>query len=140
MRGRLSGITLAHSRNHLLRAVIEGLACEVLRHIRLLTAAGFPVSRLTMCGSAAAGRNTPQVIADIVNLPIACVEACDVSALGAAVIARSLVDSDTDLASIARRWAPSGRTVSPSERAPAYRDLLREYFTIFDGATPQTDV
>ena len=54
--GRLAGITLAHSRNHLVRAVVEGLACELLRHIRLLTDAGLPVSRLVMCGSAAAGR------------------------------------------------------------------------------------
>jgi sugar (pentulose or hexulose) kinase len=135
IRGRLSGITLAHTRDHLLRAVIEGLACELLRHIRLLTAAGFPVNRLTLCGSAAAGRNTPQVIADVANLPVACIEACDVSAFGAAVIARKLVDSRADLASIARQWAPSGRTVQPSELAPAFRDLLRDYFALFDGST-----
>jgi xylulokinase len=130
--GRLSGITLAHSRNHLVRAVVEGLACELLRHIRLLTNAGFPVSRIAMCGSAAAGRHTPQIIANITNLPVNCVEASDVSALGAAMIARKLVDADTPLAEIARQWTPSRRTVYPGEHMPAYRDLLQEYFALFD--------
>jgi xylulokinase len=136
LRGRLSGITLAHSSEHLIRAVIEGLACEVLRHIRLLTAAGFPVRRLTMCGSAAAGRQTPQVIADIVNLPVACVAVREVSALGAAIVARCLNDERADLAAIARQWLPSNRRVAPSGKASAYRDLLHEYFALFDDSTP----
>jgi xylulokinase len=130
--GRLSGITLAHSRDHLVRAVVEGLACELLRHIRMLTDAGLPVSRLTMCGSAAAGCNTPQIIADIVNLPVCCVEASDVSALGAAMIARKLVDCSTPLAEIACQWAPPRRTVCPGPHASLYRDLLREYFAFLN--------
>ena len=133
--GRLSGITLAHSRNHLVRAVVEGLACELLRHIRMLIDAGFRVGRLAMCGSAAAGRHTPQIIADVTNLPISCVEASDVSALGATMIARKLVDADTPLAEIARRWTPSRRTVYPGEHASAYRDLLQEYFAPFNPST-----
>jgi xylulokinase len=130
--GSFAGITLGHSRHHLVRAVVEGLACELLRHIRMLTAAGHPVSRLTMCGSAAGGRNTPQIIADIANLPVCRVEVSDVSALGAAMIARKLVDAETPLADIARQWSPARGTVQPSNPA-AYRELLQDYFAFFDG-------
>lgn len=133
--GRLAGIALAHGRNHFLRAVVEGLACELLRHIHLLVGAGLPVNRLIMCGSAAAGRNTPQIVADVASLPVSCVAAPDVSALGAAMIARRLVDDGADLAEIARQWAPSRRTVHPSERQSAYRETLQEYFRELNPST-----
>lgn len=126
--GCLTGITLAHSHKHLIRAVVEGLACELLRHIRMLTDAGVPVNRVTMCGRAAAGRNTPQMIADILDLPVCCVETLEVSAFGAAMIARRLIEPDMQLAEIAMQWAPARRTVSPNRLASPYRDLLRDYF------------
>ena len=130
--GRLSGITLAHCRNHVLRAVVEGLACELLRHIRLFAAGGVSVGRLAMCGTAAAGRSTPQIIADVTRLPVSCVEASEVSAFGAAMVARKLVDEKTDLADIARQWAPSRRTLHPGDDAVKYNDLRREYLAPFD--------
>ena len=77
----------------MLRAVVEGLACELEQRLAWLTAAGLPVVRLTMCGSAAASRQTPQIVADVTQRPVACVDAFDVSALGAAVIARALVET-----------------------------------------------
>ncbi|MBN1908791.1 MAG: hypothetical protein JW818_03550, partial [Pirellulales bacterium] len=43
LKGRLSGVTLAHGPAHVLRAIVEGLACELLRHVRLLTSAGVGV-------------------------------------------------------------------------------------------------
>lgn len=127
--GRVAGISLAHRPEHFVRAVIEGLACEVLRHLRLLTSAGLPAGRLVMCGSTAAGRHTPQIIADVTRLPIRCIEAADTSALGAAMIARSLVDA-TDLATIGRQWAPTHRTVDPAEGIAGYDDLLDDYFSL----------
>jgi sugar (pentulose or hexulose) kinase len=131
MTGRLSGITLAHAPDHLIRAVVEGLACELLRHIGLLTAAGVPVHRLAMCGGAAGGRGAPQIIADVARLPVSCVETPDVSALGAAMLARSLVDSGSTLGEIARQWTPARRMVAPSEQAGLYDKVREEYSSIF---------
>ena len=132
--GRFSRITSAHSRNHLVRAVVEGLACELLRHVRLLTGAGLLGCRLVMCGSAAVGRHTPQIIANVTNLPVSCVEVSNVSAFGAAMIARKLVATDVPLAEIGASWAPSRRTVHPGEHVSVYRDLLQEYLALFDNS------
>ncbi len=125
--GRLFGITLAHGPNHVVRAVVEGLACELRRHIGMLTDAGLAVRRLIMCGTAAAGHNTPQIIADVTGLPVHCVEISDVSALGAAMLARRLLNTDTDLAAIARHWAPSRRTMCPGQCASTYHGLFQDY-------------
>jgi len=130
--GRLAGIRLAHSANHLLRAVVEGLACELARHLAFFTDAGFPVGRLVMCGAAAASRATPQIVADVTGQPVACVGQPAVSAFGAAVFARALVETATPLGDLARAWAPASRTVKPGEHAAVYRELLRKYLESFD--------
>jgi len=129
--GRLTGITLAHTPNHLVRAAVEGLACELGRHLAFLTDAGLPVRRLAMCGPAAASRFTPQIVADVVDRPVACVTEPAVSAFGAAVVARTLVDRDTDLGELARRLAPAGRMLHPGENTPLYRRLFERYLEPF---------
>jgi xylulokinase len=132
MKGQLSGVTLAHERSHLLRAVVEGLACELRRHVEQLTAGGISIGRLVMCGSAASGRHTPRIIAEVTGLPVSCVETPDISALGAAMLARSLVDRNNTLTDIARAWKPPKRTIESRENAAIYRDLYAEYLSIVE--------
>jgi xylulokinase len=129
--GRIAGLTLSHGPSHLLRAVVEGLACELARHLMPLVEAGFPVSRLTMCGSAAASRQTPQIIADIINRPVVCIEAFDTSAMGAAVVAQSLVETDVVLAQLADRCPSIKATYQPAADRSRYEDLLERYLQPF---------
>jgi sugar (pentulose or hexulose) kinase len=144
LKGRLSGITLAHGPADMIRAVVEGLACELNRHVRQLAgdcssinvernefrSTFIRIKRLIMCGSAATGGNTPQIIADVTRLPVHCVETPDISALGAAMIGRSLVEPGVKLDEIARQWTPPRRTVTPSEHAAVYENLYEEYLSI----------
>lgn len=129
--GRLERLSLAHRPCDVVRAVVEGLACELARHLRLLTAAGLPVARLSMCGSATASRTTPQILADLLDVPVTRVQAADVSALGAAMIARSL-DCGEGLAEVGRRWSEAGQAVDPGAGRSVYRDLLEEYLAAFE--------
>ena len=129
--GQLTGITLAHSAGHLLRAAVEGLSCELARHLGFFTGAGLPVRRLVMCGTAAASRVTPQILADVTEQPVSCVTQPAVSALGAAVIARALVEQNVELKELAEKLTPSSRTVSPGENVPVYGRLLEEYLGPF---------
>ena len=128
----MSGISLAHTGNHLCRAVVEGLGCELARHLSFLTDAGFSVGRLVMCGDAASSRVTPQIIADITGLPVARGSGPAVSAFGAAVVARALVEPDVGLAALARRLSPARQTVHPGEHAPMYRQLYQKYLEPFE--------
>ncbi len=129
--GRMSGISLAHTGNHLCRAVVEGLGCELARHLGFLTDAGFSAGRLVMCGDAADSRVTPQVIADITGLPVARGSRPAVSAFGAAVVARALVEPDTGLADLARRLSSTRQTVHPGAHALMYGQLYQKYLEPF---------
>jgi xylulokinase len=130
--GQITGITLAHRPSHLLRAVIEGLACELARHLTMLVDAGLTVKRLTMCGSAASSRFTPQIIADVTRRPVTCVDAFDVSALGAAAVARALAEGDSEFARLTAAAPPIGKTVLPGRDAAGYRALFEKYMQPFD--------
>ncbi len=123
----LAGLHLSHTAGHVLRAVLEGLVCELARTLGFLSKADLPPARLVMTGGATASSVTPQIIADITSLPLICCSEADTSAFGAAVIARSLIETDTDLATISQRAAPAARTIQPGADATVYEMILTEY-------------
>lgn len=125
--GRLAGMRLSHGPAHVLRAVVEGLACELATYLRLLEVAGVGASRLLMCGRAAQGDTVPQIISDVTALPVDCLEAADVSALGAAVVARCLLEPRTPVAEISRSMVPPSRSVVPGPGRALYADVLQDY-------------
>jgi xylulokinase len=128
----LEGIRLGHGSAHLVRAVVEGLVCELARHLEFLHQANLTPRRLLMCGSAALSRNTPQIVADVAGLPVTCVAVSEVSALGAAMLARALTVPAAQLAAIVDAWPPAGRVVTPGRFAPRYQELLAEYLGPLD--------
>ena len=124
--GALTGLRLNHTPGHVLRAVAEGLARELSRFLGYLTDAGVSARRLVMTGGAAAGSVTPQIVADVTGLPlVACTEA-DTSAVGAAVLARGLIEAGTDLAALSRQFAPARMTIEPGDDASIYVRLYGE--------------
>ena len=125
--GRLEGITLAHGPNHLLRAVVEGLACELNRHLEMLSAAGIATQRLAMSGTAAGSRVTPKILADTTGCVVSCVETSSTSTFGAAIVARAMVERDKSLAEWSKTLAPAGTPVEPGEDRDQYRAIYEEY-------------
>jgi hypothetical protein len=119
-------LATSRPRGHILRAVTEGLACELARHIGFLTSAGMKVDRLVMCGGAAESTVTPRIIANVTGLPVACTIEPEMSALGAAVIARGLIEPATSLAELAESMTSTLRVVTPDGDAGVYSKLLRE--------------
>jgi len=125
--GALEGLRLGHGPAHVLRAVVEGLAMELARHVRLLAEAGVPVRRLVMCGGGARGRATPQVVADATGLPVDCAAVGDAAALGAAMIARGLLEAGRPLAEIAAEMRPGVRPAHPGPDRELYRRMFEEH-------------
>jgi len=127
MPGRLAGLRLLHGRAHVLRAVVEGLAMELVRYLGLLSDVGAAAERIIMCGGAAASRVTPQIIADATGLPVECAAESDTSALGAAMIGRGLLEPGTALASISERMVPPARLLEPGPNAGLYQGIAEQY-------------
>jgi len=128
IRGCIDGVRLYHGADHLLRAVIEGLACELERNVRLLRSAGIDVRRLVLTGGATVSRVTPQIIADVTGLPVLCMERTAMSAHGAAVLARCAAENVPEaLPDLAGAMAPQAHTVSPGPGRSTGKALADEY-------------
>lgn len=126
-RGRLAGLQLMHSQAHLARAVVEGLACELNRHLLFLRQAGLPLRFLVLGGAVAESRVTPQLLADVTGLPVVCMGAGAGSLLGAAVLARSLIEPQCPLATLAGEMAHASRIVPPGREVSHYRAQFAAY-------------
>jgi len=127
--GRLDGIRLGHGKAHLLRAVVEGLAMELTRYLGMLAEAGAAAERLIMCGGAAGSEITPQVIADATGLPVDRAVEPDAAAVGAAILARGLVEDHASLADLARERKVAQRRVVPGGNAAAYGEMFEQYIS-----------
>jgi len=126
-RGRWTGIQLGHTPAHLVRAVVEGLTFELNRHLGFLNRAGLPVDHLVLGGAVAASRATTQMMADVTGLPLDCSPAGGGSVLGAAILARGLLEPNRSLAELSDAMRPAPRRVEPGENAAHYHDLFDAY-------------
>jgi sugar (pentulose or hexulose) kinase len=127
MRGGFEGLQLGHTPAHLLRAILEGLAFELHRHLGFLRQAGLPVQRLVMAGGAAKSEVTPQLIADVTGVPLTCLTEGEGSLRGALVLARSLLPDQGSLRALADEMAPGGRVVKPGADHGVYQEQFKKY-------------
>jgi len=126
-RGQLSGLQLAHGRGHVARAVVEGLVFELNRHLDFLRNAGLPLCELVMSGGAASSQVTARVAADVTGLRLHCVSGGEASLLGAAIIARGLLEPQTALVDLADAMAPPLQIVEPGADAHFYQRQYEYY-------------
>jgi xylulokinase len=86
-RGVFYGLTLAHTRAHMTRAVLEGSAYALRDILEAMVAAGLEVRRLTIVGGGAKGTLWRRIKADVTGLPIRIPTSVETTATGAAILA-----------------------------------------------------
>jgi xylulokinase len=127
--GRLTGLQLSHRAPHVLRAVVEGLAFELNRHLDFLRQASHPASRLVLGGGAAKSLVTPQILADVTGLGLDVCTGTEASLRGAAVLARGLLEPEATLADLAQAMMPPARSIEPGPDMPFYQVQYRHYLS-----------
>lgn len=86
-RGGFYGLAGWHDEGHLLRALYEGVGFEHRRHVDVLTATGAQIRQITLSGGGTRSPHWPQMMADILGLPVTLGSAEETGALGAAIAA-----------------------------------------------------
>ena len=86
-RGVFYGLTLAHSRAHMTRAILEGSAFALRDIVEAMANAGLDVRRLTIVGGGAKGPLWRQIKADVTGLPVRVPTSVETTATGAAILA-----------------------------------------------------
>ena len=86
-RGVFTGLSLAHSREHMYRAIQEAVCYGVEANLRKLREAGFEVKEFVACGGATKSRMWTQMHADVTGVPVTLTEVGDAVTLGSCILA-----------------------------------------------------
>ena len=70
LRGGFYGLSLAHGRAQMIRAVLEGVAYNLRQLIDICEELGTPIYEIALSGGGAAAQGWPQIIADICRRPV----------------------------------------------------------------------
>ena len=124
-RGTLFGLSFAHDRSHVARAVLEGLSM-VIRDC--LHAAAASPDELFLCGGGAQDDIWCRMIADCTNLPASCTTDVEVGAKGAFIAGMVITGAASSFAQAAKDFVKTRVTYQPDrERSERYADLYGRF-------------
>ncbi len=86
-RGALVGLTASHTRAHVIRAIMEGVAFSLRDSFTIFKEMNVPVNRIRLGGGGARSPLWRQIQADVYGLPVEILEAEEGAAYGAALLA-----------------------------------------------------
>ena len=143
-RGATVGWHGGHTPAHMYRSILEAVGFELRLHLEgLERATGQPVLTLRAMGGGSRSALWTQIVADISQRPVLIGERDEVSALGAAVIARAADDAggpgsfSDRITSAAAAMAGPSRTVKPRlEVAADYDRLFAAYRLLYPQLKP----
>jgi xylulokinase len=137
-RGVFYGLTLAHSRAHMTRAVLEGSAFGLRDILEAMTTAGLDVRRLTIVGGGAKGPLWRQIKADVTGLPVRVPVSVETTATGAAILAAVGAGVHATVAEAVQAFVayrPEEHEPDP-ERREVYDDAYRRYRDVYFALKP----
>jgi len=137
-RGVFYGLTLAHSRAHMTRAVLEGSAFGLRDILEAMIAAGLDVRRLTIVGGGAKGPLWRQIKADVTGLPVRVPVSVETTATGAAILAAvgsGVYASVADAVEAFVAFRPDEHEPDP-ERREIYDEAYRRYRDVYFALKP----
>jgi len=122
----LSGVTLAANGVDIVRALLEGIACELSLSLEQLRRRGIESRLIRATGGGSKNAWFVQLMADVTGLPVEVVAQDEPGAFGAAILAgvgagvyESVSSAVAELVSVSRRYEPD------LERGARYADVRR---------------
>jgi xylulokinase len=126
-RGTVLGLTLSHGRQHLMRALLEGVALGVRHNLGAFTQVSGQATRYIAVGGGARSETWPQVVSDVSGITQIIPRHTVGAALGDAMLAAEAIGIGGCVA-----WNPVDRTVYPRpELAATYDELFNLYLRAY---------
>ena len=127
-RGLILGLTMSHTRQHLYRGLLEGVAYGVRHHFDLMAEIGVVPRRLVAVGGGSRSQLWTQIVSDVTGQTLECVDQPIGPALADAFLAGYGIGLFRDFALLAERWVRIGRTVRPDPGATA---IYHQYYHVY---------
>lgn len=120
-RGAFVGLTARHTRGHMTRAVLEGVAYGLKDSLTLIAQAGVPdPDEIRVAGGGARSPVWREILADILGAPLSTTSTTEGGAYGAALLAGVGADIYPDIQSACDATITTGDVVEPGADREAY--------------------
>ncbi len=127
-RGVFHGISLAHTRGHFARAILESIAFMLRDQIAMLESMDVAVQQIGSLGGGAHSKLWLQIKADILKRDVVTFDTADVTALGVAMLAATGAGVYSDLDQAAAGMVRFDQRFRPHpERAAVYDRVFQRY-------------
>jgi len=131
-KGTIFGLTLAHGRAHVIRAIMESVVFTLKWIMEAMEEQGLAINEVRVSGGGARSRIWRQIQADVLGKPVAHTKIEEASALGAAMLAaislgiyKDLNDASRNMVKIMERHTPNPEVHSK------YEDMFQMYKDLY---------
>ncbi len=136
-RGAFVGLTVAHDRRHLTRAVLEGVAFGLRDGLDQMIAAGVPApDQVRASGGGTASPIWRQILADVLRAEVATVSTTEGAAYGAGVLAAAGAAWFTSVDAATGAWVRATPTAAPGADADRYTEAHALYRELYPALAP----
>lgn len=140
-RGVLLGLTPAHGRGAVARAIMEGVALELRRALEAMTASGLTVREMRTIGGGARSPLWSAIKSDVYHLPVRSLAEFEGGVLGAAILAGVGAGLFADAVEAADHLAVLDATFDPApDRVARYDAVYRTFVRLHDLLQPGFDL
>lgn len=130
-RGAFVGLSIAHTRSHLARAVFEGITFGARDGLDLIREAGTPIDSVRLSGGGARSPMWRRLCADVFGVPATLVNSSEGAAYGAAILAGAGCGMFESVESAADRLVRETERIEPGPDASRYPTLLARYRRLY---------
>ena len=131
-RGAFIGLTSRHSRGHLTRAVLEGVAFGLKDSFTLIARAGLPAEyEARISGGGAQSAVWQQIIADVLGAALVNINTTEGGAFGAAILASVAAGMHSDVAAACSAMIKRGARVNVGADADVYAERYALYQSLY---------
>jgi xylulokinase len=129
-RAALTGLTTSHTRGHIVRAVLEGVAFSLNDTFTLFRELHIPVTNIRLGGGGARSPLWRQIQADVYNHPVEILEADEGGAFGAALLAGTGVGAWPSVEAACADTIRPAATILPKD-APIMAEAYAHYRKLY---------
>lgn len=135
-RGAFVGLTVRHTRDHLTRAVLEGVAFGLRDSFDLIRSSGTKIAQIRASGGGTRSPLWRQILADVLANDVVTVSTPEGAAYGAGLLGAVGAEWHADTESACAAWVSVGEAVEPSDHADRYTELHERYRQLYPALAP----
>jgi gluconokinase len=135
VRAQISGLGLEHTRGHIARAAMEGVAFCLADVWVALQSRRTESNRVRLTGGITQAPGWSQIVADVLGLPLLSLEAADASAFGAAMLGHQALGSAT-IDHLAPPLPEKPTFIPDSDRHTRYSEIHRHFQDLYHRTAP----